>query len=442
MNLAPKLFILDTNVVLHDARSILAFEENDIAMPITVLEELDRFKRGNDDIHHQAREFLRILDELSGSEMTCHGVQLGDGLGKIRVVLDQEEHPALAGAFLRDQADHRILNCALQQLRDQRYRQVILVSKDINVRLKARSFGLAAEDYEADKLPSMNQLYTGRRLVEGVSCEEIECFQSNTEIVDQAHVSLIDSPIANENFIYRNGSRSILLTYDAERRGYRRIERQVACGIQARNAEQAFALRALLDDQIPLVTLAGAAGTGKTLLTLAAALQNRSQYKQILLARPIVPLSNRDLGFLPGDIEAKLEPYMQPLFDNLNVIRNQFSDRDPQLQQIHRMLESKQLMITPLSYIRGRSIQKTFFIVDEAQNLTPHEVKTIITRAGEGTKVVLTGDIQQIDHPYLDKLSNGLTHLINRMCGQSIYAHVSLEKGERSRLADVASKLL
>jgi len=288
----------------------------------------------------------------------------------------------------------------------------------------------------------MKELYTGRRLIEGVPCDEIARFQSGTEIVDRSLVQLIEAPIANENFIYRNGSRSILLTYNAGRQGFSRIDRQSACGIQARNAEQAFALKALLDDEIPLVTLAGAAGTGKTLLALAASLQKRSHYKQILLARPIVPLSNRDLGFLPGDIDAKLEPYMQPLFDNLNVIRNQFADKDPQLQQIQRMLESKLLMITPLSYIRGRSIQKTFFIVDEAQNLTPHEVKTVITRAGEGTKIVLTGDIQQIDHPYLDKLSNGLTHLINRMRGQPLYAHVSLEKGERSRLADVASKLL
>jgi PhoH-like ATPase len=440
--LAPKLFVLDTNVILHDARCILAFEENDIAIPITVLEESDRFKRGNEDIHFQAREFLRMLDELSGWVMNCQGVPLGDGLGSIRVVLDQQKHPSLVDTFLYEQADHRILNCALQLSSELRYRQVVLVSKDTNVRLKARSLGLASEDYEADKLVSINQLYAGKRLIEGVSCEDIAHFQNAASLVDQSLVPLIDSPTANENFIYRNGSRSILLNYKASELGYRRIERQTACGIQARNAEQAFALRALLDDDIPLVTLAGAAGTGKTLLALASALQKRAQYKQILLARPIVPLSNRDLGFLPGDIEAKLEPYMQPLFDNLNVIRNQFGDKDPLALQIQRMLECKQLMITPLSYIRGRSIQKTFFIVDEAQNLTPHEVKTVITRAGEGTKIVLTGDIQQIDHPYLDKLSNGLTHLINRMRGQQLYAHVSLEKGERSELADVASKLL
>jgi PhoH-like ATPase len=197
-----------------------------------------------------------------------------------------------------------------------------------------------------------------------------------------------------------------------------------------------------MDQSIPLVTLAGKAGTGKTLLALAAALETRARYQQILLARPIVPLSNRDLGFLPGDIQAKLDPYMQPLFDNLNVIRHQFRENDPQAQEIRSMLEAERLVITPLSYIRGRSLQRMYFIVDEAQNLTPHEVKTIITRAGEGTKIVLTGDLQQIDQPYLDALSNGLSHLINRMVGQPIYAHVTLEKGERSPLADLAARIL
>jgi PhoH-like ATPase len=439
---SPKLFVLDTNVILHDARCILAFEENDIAIPITVLEELDRFKRGNEDINFQAREFLRTLDELSGSLITTEGVSLGAGRGIIRVVFDQQPHPRVEGVFVRDQPDHRILSIALYLSDSSKHRQVVLVSKDTNIRLKAKSLGLAAEDYEADKLLSMDQLYTGKRLVEGVPSEEMQSCLAEKGVISRDQISRIEQPVPNENYIFRNGSQSLLLTYCSEEQAFKRIVKQSAFGIQPRNAEQSFALNALLSDRIPLVTLAGAAGTGKTLLALAAALEKRSHYEQIMLARPIVPLSNKDLGFLPGDIQEKLEPYMQPLHDNLNVIRNQFRDKDRQRVEIQKMLDNGQLVITPLSYIRGRSIQKLFFIVDEAQNLTPHEVKTIITRAGEGTKIVLTGDIQQIDHPYLDKLSNGLTHLINRMHGQPIYAHVSLEKGERSELADLASRLL
>ncbi len=232
------------------------------------------------------------------------------------------------------------------------------------------------------------------------------------------------------------------MTYLAGTRSFARVNKVSAYGIQPRNAEQIFALRAILDPDIKLVSLAGKAGTGKTLLALAGALETASRYEQILLARPIVPLSNRDLGFLPGDIQDKLDPYMQPLFDNLNVIRHQFGKNEQYSKRIQEMLDEQRLVITPLSYIRGRSLQKMFFIVDEAQNLTPHEVKTIITRAGEGTKIVFTGDMHQIDQPYLDALSNGLSHLINRMKGQPLYAHITLEKGERSQLADLASELL
>lgn len=437
-----KLFVLDTNVILHDARCIFAFEENDIAIPITVLEELDHFKRGNDDINFQARTFLRTLDELTESLTHQVGVPLGGGLGTIRVVLEQSNQKNLANIFLRDQPDHRILSAALELAKLEQYREVVLVSKDTNIRLKARALGIAAEDFEADKLASVDELYTGKRTVEGASTQQINRFYEGSGIVPEVEVENILAPRANENFIYRNGSKSILLIYQAPEKQFARIEKLGAYGIQPRNAEQYFAFHALLDDRISLVTLAGKAGAGKTLLALAAALEKRDKYQQVLLARPIVPLSNRDLGFLPGDIEAKLAPYMQPLFDNLSVIRNQFKRNDSQVTEIDRMLAEERLVISPLSYIRGRSIQKTFFIVDEAQNLTPHEVKTIITRAGEGTKIVLTGDIEQIDHPYLDKLSNGFTHLINRMQGQTLYAHIGLEKGERSELAGLASQLL
>jgi PhoH-like ATPase len=319
-------------------------------------------------------------------------------------------------------------------------REVILVSKDTNVRMKAKALGLRAQDYTRDKVESIDKLYTGMRRVEMPSDELDRFFEHDAIPVER--LSTIETPIPNENLILRSGSKSVLATYDASAACFKRVNKDRCYGIMPRNAEQSFALNALLNPDIKLVTLAGKAGTGKTLLALAAALQCRSDYRQILLARPIVPLSNRDLGYLPGDVTAKLDPYMQPLFDNLSVIRHQFDEHSSEAQRIHKMLELEKLVITPLAYIRGRTLQRTYFIVDEAQNLTPHEVKTIITRAGEGTKIVLSGDIYQIDHPYLDALSNGLSYLIHRMTGQAIYSHITLEKGERSELADLASALL
>jgi len=437
-----KLFVLDTNVILHDAGCIDRFQENDIAIPIAVLEELDQFKKGNQDIHFQAREFLRRLDQLTGDVLAAQGASLGAERGHIRVVLHGHGDDRLHTAFLRDCPDHRILNTTLTLQQEQPARPVILVSKDTNLRVKARSLGLPAEDYTSDKVESFDKLYSGKRIVENMPCEAIETFYCNGGVARSTLFPEIVDPIANENFILRNGSKSALARYRAADQSYLRVEKSPAYGISPRNAEQSFALGVLTDPDIRLVTLAGKAGTGKTLLALAAALQCRSHYRQILLARPVVPLSNRDLGYLPGDISAKLDPYMQPLYDNLAVIRHQFDETDQSAQRIQKMLETEKLVISPLAYIRGRSLQRIFFIVDEAQNLTPHEVKTIITRAGEGTKIVFTGDIYQIDHPYLDSLSNGLSYLISRMVGQSLYAHVTLEKGERSELADLASDLL
>ena len=309
------------------------------------------------------------------------------------------------------------------------------------MRLKARSLGLMAEDYTTDAIEDVSEIYSGHRLIEDVSSSEIDMVYDATGI-DFAELNAVKNPIPNENFILRNGQKSILAHYDPFEKKITQINNPSAYGINPRNAEQSFALNILLDDRIHLITLSGKAGTGKTLLALASALEKRKKFRKIFLARPIVPLSNRDLGFLPGDIHSKLDPYMQPLFDNLSVIRHQFKGNERQAQRINEMLEEEKLLITPLAYIRGRSLQKSFFIVDEAQNLTPHEVKTIITRAGEGTKVVFTGDIHQIDHPYLDKRSNGLTYLISRMKGQNVFAHITLEKGERSDLAELASNLL
>lgn len=438
----PKLFVLDTNVILHDSGCIRNFEENDIAIPITVLEELDQFKRGNEDIHFQAREFLRRLDALTGDVLSPAGSPLGEGLGSIRVVLGGDRDGRLHEAFLQDTPDHRILGTTLALHQEAAPRAVILVSKDTNLRMKAKSLGLKAQDYNSDKVQGFDKLYTGKRVVEGIDSELINRLYASGGSLPAGELPMVESPRANENFVLRNGSKSALTTF---RRGdgvFHRVEKQTCYGITPRNAEQSFALKALMDDQIKLVTLAGTAGTGKTLLALAAALECRQKYRQILLARPVVPLSNRDLGFLPGDIADKLDPYMQPLYDNLTVIRHQCGDDTQAAQRITEMRESEKLMITPLAYIRGRSLQRMFFIVDEAQNLTPHEVKTIITRAGEGTKIVFTGDVAQIDQPYLDALSNGLSYLIHRMMGQPIYAHVTLEKGERSELADLASELL
>jgi PhoH-like ATPase len=425
-------------VILHDATCIHHFEDNEVVIPISVLEELDQFKRGNEQIHFNARDFLRSLDDLStGSDDS----ELKEGDGKIRVVVNHNWHPDVEASFQDDCPDHRIINCAYKLHIDNPDREIILVTKDTNMRLKSRSLGLSAEDYSRDSIEDVSQVYTGSRLIEDVDSKEIDVLYASSG-VDGGEINCVIDPMANENFILRNGQKSILATFDPFDNKVVRVDKPSSYGIKPRNAEQSFALHMLMDNRIQLVSLSGKAGTGKTLLALAAALELRSEYRQIFLARPIVPLSNRDLGFLPGDIQSKLDPYMQPLFDNLSVIRHQFKSNDKRSIKIDELLEQNKLLITPLTYIRGRSLQKSFFIVDEAQNLTPHEVKTVITRAGEGTKVVFTGDIHQIDHPYLDKRSNGLTYLISRMKGQDVFAHITLEKGERSELAELASNLL
>lgn len=436
-----KLFVLDTNVILHDSTCLRQFEEHDLAVPITVLEELDQFKKGNGEIHYHAREFLRALDELTGDILCGTGAPLGEGLGHIRVIIDSKIDPTLRDILLTDSPDHRILSVALRLKQEEPHRQVILVTKDTSLRLKAKSFSLPAQDYTTDKAESLESLYSGRRTLTGLPGTLIDRIYDDSDSVLVDDVPDLKDPRPNENFVLKNGSKSALVTCRGNSRVLTRVNKVSAFGITPRNSEQSFALAALLDDSIQLVTLTGKAGSGKTLLALAAGLECRKNYRQILLSRPTVPLSNKDLGFLPGDISAKLDPYMQPLFDNLSVIRQEQGghDRNDKLQEL---LDNQKLEVTPLAYIRGRSLQRVFFIIDEAQNLTPHEIKTIITRAGEGTKIVLTGDIRQIDHPYLDSRSNGLTYLINRMVGQSIYAHVALEKSERSLLAELASDLL
>ncbi|MBI86554.1 MAG: ribonuclease [Candidatus Marinimicrobia bacterium] len=433
-----KIFVLDTNVILHDSTCIKNFENNDIVIPISVLEELDQFKRGNEQIHFNARDFLRQLDDFSVNSLDG---KYSNKNGKIRVVVNHNWHPTVKEVFNEDCADNRIINCAYKIQNENPDRTVVIVSKDTNMRLKSRSLSLIAEDYTTDAVKIFNNVYDPASFIEGVSNSEIELIENNGGVkVNQ--LDSIKRPLPNENFILRNGGKSILVTFDPYKDKIVQLDTQNAYGIIPRNAEQSFALNVLMNDRIQLVTLTGKAGTGKTLLALASALEKRKTYKQIFLARPIVPLSNRDLGFLPGDIDSKLTPYMQPLFDNLAVIKHQFKKSDKRIHKIKELLEEQKLLITPLAYIRGRSLQKSYFIVDEAQNLTPHEVKTIITRAGEGTKIVFTGDINQIDQPYLDKKSNGVSYLINRMEKQKIFSHINLRKGERSKLAELASDLL
>ncbi|MCU0406459.1 MAG: PhoH family protein, partial [Ignavibacteriaceae bacterium] len=321
---------------------------------------------------------------------------------------------------------------------------VILVTKDVNLRMKAKALGILAEDYTTDRIGSIEELYSGKQVIEDFDDDKIiELFQPPFEVPAEPLLEKLNGEaLPNKYFILRNGNRSVLANLDQNKEHLRKVDKNVIYGITPRNAEQTFAVDALTNHDIQLVSLTGKAGTGKTLLALASALHVRKQYRQIFVARPIVPLSNKDIGYLPGDVESKLAPYMTPLWDNLKVIQDQFPETDKNHQLIDSLTKEEKLVIEPLSYIRGRSLQRIFFIVDEAQNLTPHEIKTIITRAGEGSKLVFTGDIYQIDHPYLDGQSNGLSYLIDRFKGQRLYAHVNLEKGERSELAELASNLL
>ena len=437
-----KIFVLDTNVILHDSSCIRQFQENDVVVPITVLEELDKFKTGNRTINYHARNFLRELDDLSAHKLFNGGVKIGPEMGNISVKIEEELAPEIKKNFSAEKPDHHILNIAFLIDQYNSDRKVILISKDVNLRMKAKALRLLSEDYTTDHVRNVSKLYKGHRWLEGIPGKIIDQMYKSPYSVPKEELEIDPPPVNNESFIFRNPDKSALVYYNSFEDKYEHVEKHSAYGILPRNAEQTFALNLLLDQNIKLVTMTGKAGTGKTLLTLAAALEVRRNYNQILMARPIVALSNKDLGFLPGDVEEKIRPYMQPLYDNLGVIRDQYSAESKMVQTLNTMLENEKLLITPLAYIRGRSLVKIFFIVDEAQNLTPHEVKTIITRAGEDTKIVFTGDIHQIDHPYLDRHSNGLAYLIDKMHGQKIFGHINLEKGERSELAELASNLL
>lgn len=436
-----KIFVLDTSVVLYDYKAMTSFEEHDVAVPLTVLEELDQFKKGNNVINLHAREFMRQLDKLSEQSDLRRWIPInGAGKGRFRVIAEEDSGVDAAELFGSKKNDHRILNAALALAKRERARKVILVSKDLNLRIKARAVSLAAEDYESVRIKDVAHLYRGTGLLELAGEGAVDRLHAGDGV--SADKVLQEAPPANQYFIVRAPAKSALACYNPASGRLERVTKSPAFGITPRNAEQTFALHAILNRAVSLVSISGAAGTGKTLLALAGALEQRREFRQIYLARPIVPLSNKDLGYLPGDIQSKVNPYMQPLWDNLSVIKNQFSETSREYRRIDEMIEHEKLHIVPLAYIRGRSFANVMFIVDEAQNLTPHEIKTIITRAGEGTKIVLTGDVFQIDTPYLDSHSNGLSYLIDRLRGNRLYAHINLEKGERSELANLASSLL
>jgi PhoH-like ATPase len=437
-----KLFVIDTNVVLFDHTCIYNFQEHDVALSVVVLEELDRFKRGNDLINLEARQFIRELDQLFGEAPLGEGLPLGEGRGRLYVEVGEPTASRVSHAFALSKPDHRILALA-EELRGRRKdRDVILVSKDVNLRIKAKSLGLVAEDYTTGKVRNVERLYPGTACWEGLSGEVITRLHNEPHSVPLAEFSGREALLPNQYLVMRNGSLSALAHHNRVAGTLERVTKRSAYGVEPRNAEQIFALDALMRPEVALLTLTGRAGTGKTLLALAAALEQRRLYHQIYLARPMVPLGNRDIGFLPGDVKSKLDPYMQPLWDNISVIRHRLSPESREHKALAEMIEHEKITVAPLAYIRGRSLDHVFFIVDEAQNLTPHEVKTIITRAGEGSKVVFTGDIHQIDTPYLDSQSNGLTFLVDRMKEQDLFAHVNLVKGERSHLAELASNLL
>lgn len=437
-----KIFVLDTSVIIYEHNSILNFDEHDVGIPITVLEELDNFKKGNDTKNFEAREFIRLIDKLAKDQMLHQWNPInGKGKGNFKVLMDTHSAVDANKVFNEEKADHMILNAALQLQKEEKSKRVILVSKDVNLRLKAKALGLQAEDYTTGKVQNISSLYNGKTIVEDVNSDLINLLYEKGYCPPKDLLGRME-PQKNHYYILKSGKKSALAYYNPFNEMLEHVEKRAVYGVKPRNAEQAFAIHAALKTDIRLVSIQGVAGTGKTLLALAAALEQKREYKQIYLARPIVPLSNKDIGYLPGDIKSKVNPYMEPLWDNLKFIQNQYSETDKEYSKITEMVNQEKLVITPLAYIRGRSLSNICFIVDEAQNLTPHEVKTIITRAGENTKIIFTGDIHQIDTPYLDSQSNGLSTLIDRLKDHQLYAHITLEKGERSELANLANELL
>ncbi len=436
-----KTYVLDTNVLLHDPQAIFRFEDNEVVLPLTVIEEIDRFKKEQSETGRNARQISRIIDGFRKQGKLVDGVPLENG-GLFKVAIFRDEAMKLLPSELRDEkADNRILAVA-NELVDGSDNTIILITKDINLRIKADTINLYAEDYESDKV-SIDDLYSGTSELQ-VTSDQVDQFYEKGEL------ELIGDYIANQGVTLidsANPSHSAIGRYDSLQQKLRplvRAPKDGIWGIHPRNREQQFALDLLLNDDIRVVSLVGKAGTGKTLLAIAAGLlktADESVYSRLLVSRPVFPMG-RDLGFLPGDIDEKLAPWMQPIFDNVELLLSSVEEGGKRKRGYRELIDLGLMEIEPLTYIRGRSIPRQYLIVDEAQNLTPHEIKTIITRAGEGTKIVLTGDPYQIDNPYVDASSNGLAYAVERLKGQDISGHITLTKGERSPLAELAANLL
>lgn len=439
-----KAFILDTNVLLHDPHAFSRFGNNDVIIPITVIEEIDRFKRDMSELGRHARQFSRLIDDIRGSGELSKGVKLPGGT-ELSVELGGD-HP-LPADLMMDKADNRILSVAFTLKKEQPKRPIVFVTKDTNLRIKADALGLIAEDYEPSNIQP-EELYSGTMTL-SVDAHLVDDFYQSKKLQFKDPAS----PFRPNQYVIIKDSANPAHT------AMGRYSRELDClvpvfkpteglwGIFPKNAEQAFAIDALMNDEIKLVSLVGKAGTGKTLLAIAAGLTktvDEGVYHRLLVSRPVFPLG-KDIGFLPGDIEEKLNPWMQPIYDNIDFLFGNTvggKNRRGAGKGGQELLNQGLLQIEPLTYIRGRSIPQQYLIIDEAQNLTPHEIKTIVTRAGDGTKIVLTGDSFQIDNPYVDSASNGLVYLVDRFKDESISAHVTLAKGERSKLSELASNLL
>jgi PhoH-like ATPase len=439
-----KNFVLDTNVLLHDPRSIFSFDDNNVVVPIYVIEEIDNFKRDLSSLGRNARQVARYLDEFRELGRLREGVPIGEGKGSIRVLFTERQLPP----ELRNghsTTDDRILAVALD-LRDREAQlPIVFVSKDTNLRIRADALGLHTEDYDAEGV-ALDELWSGVGDV-AVDAQAVDEFYANGFVPLPAGG---EPPPPNEFVVLRdrgNPQHAAVGKYSAGRQGFvplLKLPKEGIWGIRPRNKEQSFGLDLLLNDEIRLVTVVGKAGTGKTLLAIAAGLHKTLEetgYQKLLVSRPIFPLG-RDIGYLPGDVEEKLNPWMQPIFDNVEYLMNLSRAEKKLGRGYHELVDLGVLEIEPLTYIRGRSIPNQFMIVDEAQNLTPHEVKTIITRVGDGTKIVLTGDPYQIDNPYVDQTNNGLIHVVNRFKDEKLAGHITLSKGERSPLAELAANLL
>jgi PhoH-like ATPase len=435
-----KNFVLDTNVLLHDPTALFKFRDNRIIIPITVIEELDRFKKDLNMLGRNARTVSKFIDRMRGEGSFSEGVPLESG-GMLRVAFDGDGANLLPAELHGNREDNQILAVALGEQVREKSTPVVVVSKDTNLRIKADSLGLRAEDYESDRV-DIEELYQGYREA-AVDKSWIDAFYAAGENAPPPGAGDLHP---NEYFLLRNASQSALGRYDSARNRIRVIPafKEDVWGVRPRNKEQHFALDILLDDSVKLVTLAGKAGTGKTLLAIAAGLRKTSDeeaYQRLLVSRPVFPMG-KDIGFLPGDVEEKLKPWMQPIFDNVEYLFGYSRRKRQGMRGYQELINLGILEIEPLTYIRGRSIPNQYIIIDEAQNLSPHEVKTILTRAGENSKVVLTGDPYQIDNPFVDSASNGLSCIVERFKGEAIAGHIMLVKGERSPLAELAANIL